>query len=148
MHDEYKATREKTPDELVEQIPAVKEIAEVLGCPLVEMVGFEADDLIGTLAKQAVASGLDVVIVTGDKDLMQLVNENVSIYNPRKAGTEIERLDPQGVEAKFGVPPDKVIDGVLKVGGPGPWGKIAVIVGLVFCVTLGLLARARRTETA
>lgn len=115
-HEAYKATRPKAPDDLVDQIPKVKEIAEALGCPLVEMVGYEADDLIGTLARKAVDNGMDVVVVSGDKDLLQLVNDRVSIYNPRKAGMEIERLDPKGVEEKFGVPPNRVRDVLALMG--------------------------------
>jgi DNA polymerase-1 len=113
---DYKATREPTPDELVQQLPLIKEVAGALGCQLVEMPGFEADDLIATLVRLALDHGLDVVIVSGDKDLMQLVNERVSIYNPRKAGTEIEWLDPPGVKEKFGVTPDKVRDVLALMG--------------------------------
>jgi DNA polymerase-1 len=116
MHKEYKATRDAIPDELVSQLPQLKQIAEVLGCPLVEMPGVEADDLIGTLALKAVEEGLDVVVVSGDKDLMQLVTDRISIYNPRKAGAEIERLDPQGVVEKFGVPPERVRDVLALMG--------------------------------
>ncbi|GAB4320283.1 MAG: DNA polymerase I [Candidatus Zixiibacteriota bacterium] len=115
-YEEYKATREKAPDELIEQLPRVKDLAAALGCPLVELAGYEADDLIATLARQAVDAGCDVVIVSGDKDLMQLVNSHVSIYNPRKAGAEIERLDEQGVEEKFGVPPNRVRDVLALMG--------------------------------
>ncbi len=113
---DYKATREPTPDELVQQLPLIKEVAGALGCQLVEMPGFEADDLIATLVRHAQLHGIDVVIVTGDKDLMQLVNDHVSIYNPRKAGTEIEWLDPAGVKEKFGVTPDKVRDVLALMG--------------------------------
>ncbi|MEW5874030.1 MAG: DNA polymerase I [Candidatus Zixiibacteriota bacterium] len=115
-HKEYKATRVKAPDDFFEQLPKVKELAGILGCRLVEMPGYEADDLIGTLAVRAVDHGLDVVIVTGDKDLMQLVNERVTIYNPRKGGAEIERLDPAGVVEKFGVPPNRVRDVLALMG--------------------------------
>lgn len=116
MHEEYKATRDAIPGELVSQLPQIKQLAEALGCPLVEMPGVEADDLIGTLALKAVEEGLDVVVVSGDKDLMQLVTDRISIYNPRKAGAEIERLDPQGVVEKFGVPPERVRDVLALMG--------------------------------
>ena len=116
LDQQYKATREATPDELIDQLPRVKEVAAALGCPLMEMAGYEADDLIATLARKGVEEGLEIVIVSGDKDLMQLVSDRVSIYNPRKAGAEIERLDPGGVEEKFGVPPDKVRDVLALMG--------------------------------
>lgn len=118
MYPEYKATRDKMPDDMAEQLPRVKELTAALGCPLIEMPGYEADDVIATLAVQAAAKGLDVIMVTGDKDFMQLVTEHITIYNSRrKGGVElIERLDPAGVEEKFGVPPHQVID-VLGLAG-------------------------------
>ncbi|HWO57075.1 MAG TPA: DNA polymerase I [bacterium] len=112
----YKATRPPTPDELVDQLPQVKDVARALGCALIEKPGYEADDLIATLARRAVNENLDVVIVSGDKDLMQLVNDRISIYNPRKAGAEIEWLDPAGVKEKFGVPPAQVRDVLALMG--------------------------------
>ncbi|MEW5702847.1 MAG: DNA polymerase I [Candidatus Zixiibacteriota bacterium] len=116
MFAEYKATRQATPDELIEQMPRVKEMAGALGCPLVEMAGYEADDLIATLTQRAVENDLDVVIVSGDKDLMQLVTDRVSIYNPHKGGAEVEWLDPAGVKEKFGVAPDRVRDVLALMG--------------------------------
>jgi len=118
MYPEYKSTRAKMPDDMAEQLPRVKEVAETLGCPIVEKPGFEADDVIATLAQQAVAGGLDAVIVTGDKDFMQLVTDRITMYNSRRKGgvEQIERLDPAGVEKKFGVPPERVID-VLGLAG-------------------------------
>ncbi|MBI3872265.1 MAG: DNA polymerase I [candidate division Zixibacteria bacterium] len=116
MYAEYKATRQPTPEDLVEQLPLVKEVAGALGCPLIEMAGKEADDLIATLASRAVQADLDVVIVSGDKDLLQLVNDRVTIYNPHKGGAEIERLDPAGVKEKFGVPPERVRDVLALMG--------------------------------
>ncbi|MBD3298624.1 MAG: DNA polymerase I [candidate division Zixibacteria bacterium] len=116
VYEEYKATREKAPDEMIEQLPHLKNLAAALGCPLVELAGYEADDLIATLARKAVDAGCDVVVVSGDKDLMQLVNKHVSIYNPRKAGADIERLDEKGVEEKFGVPPGQVRDVLALMG--------------------------------
>jgi DNA polymerase-1 len=116
MFAEYKATRPPTPDELVEQLPRVKAVATALGCPLIERPGFEADDLIATLTRRAVENDLDVVIVSGDKDLMQLVSDRVSIYNPHKGGSEVEWLNPAGVKEKFGVLPDKVRDVLALMG--------------------------------
>ncbi len=113
---DYKATRQPTPDDLLEQLPVVKDLAGKLGCQLIEMAGYEADDLIATLTKKALQNGFDVVIASGDKDLMQLVGEHVSIYNPRKAGAEVEWLDPAGVKEKFGVPPHQVRDVLALMG--------------------------------
>lgn len=116
LFEDYKANRAPTPDDLKSQIPKVKDVAQSLGCKLIEMPGFEADDLIATLTKKALEHDFDVVIATGDKDLMQLVNDHVSIYNPRKAGAEIEWLDPAGVKEKFGVPPSQVRDVLALMG--------------------------------
>ena len=116
LFEDYKANRPPTPDDLKSQIPKVKDVAQALGCKLIEMAGFEADDLIATLTKKALEHDFDVVIATGDKDLMQLVNDHVSIYNPRKAGAEIEWLDPAGVKEKFGVPPNQVRDVLALMG--------------------------------
>jgi len=116
LYEDYKANRAPTPDDLKSQIPKVKDVAQSLGCKLIEMPGFEADDLIATLTKKALEHDFDVVIATGDKDLMQLVTDHVSIYNPRKAGAEIEWLDPAGVKEKFGVPPHQVRDVLALMG--------------------------------
>jgi len=118
IYPEYKSTRAKMPEEMAEQLPRIKQVAEALGCPVVEMPGYEADDVIATLAVQAAEKEIDAVMVTGDKDFMQLVTDRITIYNSRrKAGVEqIERLDPAGVEKKFGVPPNRVVD-VLGLAG-------------------------------
>jgi DNA polymerase-1 len=109
MYPEYKATREKAPQEMKAQFPWIKEITEALGIPVLEREGFEADDLIGTAAKRAEAQGFDVRIVTGDKDMMQLVSDRVRIYDVSKRGGPVE-IDAAGVEEKFGVPPDRLVD--------------------------------------
>jgi len=80
---EYKSTRARMPDELVAQLPRVAQVVEALNIPRFEMEGYEADDIIGTLAKRAEASGYDVRCVTGDKDFFQLVSDKVKIYAPR-----------------------------------------------------------------
>ena len=118
IYPEYKSTRAKMPDDMAQQLPRVKEVAEALGCPIIEMPGYEADDVIATLAVQAVDKGLDAVLVTGDKDFLQLVTDRITIYNSRRKGgkEEIERLDPAGVKEKFGVPPEQVTD-VLGLAG-------------------------------
>ncbi|MBN1780979.1 DNA polymerase I [bacterium] len=107
---EYKATREKMPDELRDQIPTIRTVVETFSIPIIEKAGFEADDIIGTLAVRGEASGLDVFMVTGDKDFMQLVSPHVKMYSFKRSEGEAEILDPAGVEAKIGLPPEKIID--------------------------------------
>jgi len=106
---EYKATREKAPEEMIAQFPVIKEVTEALGVPLWELVGWEADDLIGTAARVAAEQGLHVRIVSGDKDMMQLVTDTTKIYDISKRGGP-ELIGAAGVEEKFGVPPEKVVD--------------------------------------
>ncbi len=103
---DYKATREAPPDEMIEQFPAIREFVEVLGIPVLELPGYEADDVIGTLATKARAEGIRSVIVSGDKDFFQLVDEDVSVFDPKK---DIEYA-PGDVEEHFGVPPSRVIE--------------------------------------
>lgn len=107
---EYKATRDKTPDELVEQLPDVKAITEALGVRLVEKAGWEADDLIGTLAARGAGEGYDVYIVAGDKDFMQLVSDKVRIFNITRADSDVTVQGVDAVQDKFGVPPEGVVD--------------------------------------
>ena len=106
---DYKATREKMPDEMAEQLPLIDEVVEALGIPMLREDGYEADDVIGTLAKRAEAAGWECLIVTGDKDFMQLVSDRVRLYDVMKKGATTI-VDAAGVEAKFGVPPSQVID--------------------------------------
>ena len=106
MYDQYKATRQKMPDDMIVQLPRIREAVEALGIPRIEVDGFEADDVIGTLAMRAAKEGLDVVMVTGDKDFMQLVGDHICMLVPMKN----ERICPGDVEAKFGVPPSRIID--------------------------------------
>ena len=107
---EYKSTRAKMPDEMSEQLPRIREVAEGMNLPILEVDGFEADDLMGTLAKRAKKEGMEVVLVTGDKDFLQLVDDDVEVLNPRRGGEEPELLDRAGVERKLGVPPEKVTE--------------------------------------
>ena len=110
---DYKAHRRPMPDDLVEQVSWVHEACAALGVPIVTHAGFEADDVIGTLATQAVAAGVDVVVVTGDKDLFQLVSDRVRVFNPRDEGTW---YDDAGVLEKFGARPDQVVDVLALMG--------------------------------
>jgi DNA polymerase I len=113
---DYKATRQKMPDDMSAQLPRLKEVTEALGVTLIEMPGFEADDVMGTLAKQAERGGLMTYLVTADKDLMQLVSPHVNIYSLRKVDNQQEILDAAGVQQKFGVPPGRVIDVLALMG--------------------------------
>ena len=111
-YDQYKAQRAPMPDDLRRQIPAIHEVVRLLGWPVLEVPGIEADDAIGTLARVGAAAGHAVVISTGDKDLAQLVTDRVTLINTMSN----ERLDVAGVLAKFGVPPDRIVDYLTLVG--------------------------------
>ena len=109
-YPDYKATREKMPDEMIGQLPYLWKILESMGIPTLEKPGFEADDIIGTLASMASKENLEVYIVSGDKDFMQLVNENIFLYTPSGRKADIKIYDRNGVIDKWGVPPEKIID--------------------------------------
>ncbi|MEN3336345.1 MAG: polymerase, partial [Acidobacteriota bacterium] len=113
MATDYKANRAPMPSDLAEQIPWVHEACEALGVPILTYERFEADDVIGTLASQAVAAGFEVAIVTGDKDFFQLVHGGLKVYNPRDDGTW---YDAEGVKEKFGVAPHQVVDVLALMG--------------------------------
>ena len=113
-YPEYKAHRPPMPDDLRAQIAPIHEVVKLLGWPVLEVPGIEADDAIGTLARVAVESGHKVVISTGDKDLAQLVNPQVSLINTMAKPPEV--LDVPGVQAKFGVPPERIIDYLTLIG--------------------------------
>ena len=110
---DYKANRPAMPDDLAEQIPYVHRSCEALGVPILSCVGFEADDVIGTVTERAIHEGYHVVIVTGDKDMFQLVHDGVRVFNPRDEGTWYDEV---AVKEKFGVPPHQVVD-VLALTG-------------------------------
>lgn len=111
-YPEYKAQRAPMPDALREQIPLIHEVVKLLGWPVLTVPGIEADDAIGTLAKVAEQSGHQVVISTGDKDLAQLVTTRTTLINTMSN----EKLDVAGVEAKFGVPPERIVDYLTLMG--------------------------------
>lgn len=103
---DYKANRSEPPEELIPQFPLIREATRALNLPVAEMEGFEADDLIAAYAKQGVEAEMEVVIVSSDKDLMQLIRKGVTMLDPMKQKT----IGPNEVVEKFGVGPDKVID--------------------------------------
>src|SRR5262245_38234543 len=108
---EYKATRQKTPQELVDQLPVFERIAKSLGFPLYALRGWEADDVIGTLAGRARAAGPDVFIVTGDEDCLQVVDAHTTIWNPGiGTGGEPVLLGVEAVRERFHCRPDQVIE--------------------------------------
>jgi DNA polymerase-1 len=108
LYDQYKANREAPPEELVPQFPLIRDAVRAFGLLPIEQEGFEADDLIATYAKQAAAAGASVIMVSGDKDLMQLVGNGISMYDPMP-GNE-RRIGRDEVIAKFGVGPERVVD--------------------------------------
>src|SRR5262245_18996370 len=134
---DYKATRERAPTEMVEQLPLIRRVIEAHGVPLFEVEGVEADDVIGTLAKEAEGAGYEVFIVTGDKDFLQLVSERVKLYNVFKQGEPPQIQGLSAVKEKFGTDPVHVIDvlaiqgdssdNVPGVRGIGPKGAVELI---------------------
>ena len=113
---EYKAGRSETPAPFQGQVSLVKEVLEALRIPVVEKPGYEADDVIGTLTKQGRAAGMEVVISTGDRDAFQLVDEHVTVLYPVRGVSEVWRMDPAAVEAKYFVPPAQYRDKAALVG--------------------------------
>ncbi len=103
---EYKANRSKSPDEFKGQVTLIKEVLEALHIPMFEKDGFEADDIIGTLATQAEAQGMEVLICTGDRDALQLVTPTTTVLYPRKGVSDLARMTPEAVQEKYGVTPE------------------------------------------
>jgi DNA polymerase-1 len=112
LYAEYKATRASMPEDLARQIEPIHEAVRHLGWPILMVEGVEADDVIGTLSVQAAARGMNTIVSTGDKDLAQLVNDKVMLINTMSN----EKLDEAGVLAKFGVPPNRIVDYLALVG--------------------------------
>ncbi|CAI6022675.1 DNA polymerase I [Paenibacillus sp. JJ-100] len=109
-YQEYKGGREKTPPELSEQFPLLKELLQGLGIAQFELAGYEADDIIGTLTKRADEAGRQVLVVSGDKDMLQLASDNVHIGLTRKGVTDIELYDPNQIKERYGLSPLQIID--------------------------------------
>ena len=112
IYPQYKANRAPMPEDLARQIAPIHEATQALGWPVLEVEGIEADDVIGTLAREASRQGVRTVVSTGDKDLAQLVDQHVTLVNTMSG----ERLDADGVLAKFGVRPDQIVDFLTLVG--------------------------------
>lgn len=111
--EEYKIHRKPMPDELIDQMPLIKEVVRGYNIPLFEMQGYEADDILATVATKAEDKGYDVYIVTGDKDMLQLVGRHIKIYNVHKEGLI---YDKEKVKERYGVPPERMVDLIALMG--------------------------------
>ncbi|MGZ9583213.1 DNA polymerase I [Paenibacillus marinisediminis] len=109
-YKDYKGGRSKTPSELSEQFPLMKEMLQAIGIAQFELSGYEADDIIGTLTRMADEEGKQMLVVSGDKDMLQLASENVTVVMTRKGVTEIEKYDPAAIEEKYQLKPLQIID--------------------------------------
>ncbi|WP_042202553.1 DNA polymerase I [Paenibacillus camerounensis] len=109
-YEDYKGGRQKTPPELSEQFPLLKGLLRDLGVPQFEINGYEADDIIGTISREADAAGREVMIVSGDKDMLQLASEHTTIALVRKGVTEVELYGPQQIREKYDLTPEQIID--------------------------------------
>ncbi|EFC96246.1 5'-3' exonuclease, SAM domain protein, partial [Hungatella hathewayi DSM 13479] len=112
MFEQYKGTRKPMPEELHEQVDLMKEVLGAMEVPILTMAGFEADDILGTVAKESQAKGVEVVVVSGDRDLLQLADEHIKIRIPKtsRGGTEIKDYYPEDVKNEYHVTPKEFID--------------------------------------
>jgi len=146
----YKGTRDKTPEEFKGQVPLIEEILAALHIPALSKDNFEADDILATLAQQARDAGMEVLVCSGDRDTFQLVNEQVTVLYPVKGVSELARMTPEAVEAKYGVPPHRYPDLAALVGEtsdnlpgvPGVGPKTAAKWIAAYGGLEGILARA------
>jgi DNA polymerase-1 len=116
VYAEYKAHRPRMPEDLVAQIARVREMIRLLGIPIVEQEGVEADDLIGSLAKEAERDGAEACVLTGDKDFYQLVSDRIRLLVPKGKGAEHATIDRSGVRERFGVEPEEMVDLLALMG--------------------------------
>src|SRR4051794_40615456 len=115
---DYKATRSETPTDFKGQVSLIKEVLEALAVPMVEAAGFEADDVIATLATQAAADAMDVLVVTGDRDALQLVDDRVTVLMTRRGISDMTRFTPEEVGAKYDLTPTQYPDFAAVRGDP------------------------------
>ena len=115
-YKDYKAHRPPMPEDLVRQLPIIRELLRVLGVPIVEQDGVEADDIVGTLAVEAARAGATVWILTSDKDFYQIVTDRIRLLSPRGRGEAVETVDRAAVRARFGVDPEQMIDLLALMG--------------------------------
>ena len=116
LFDDYKANRQKMPDEISFQIPILKEIISYLGVELIEKPGYEADDIMGSLSKIAESKDVESFIVSGDKDMLQMVNKNIFVYAPGNRFKPTTKFQKEEVKNKMGVYPDRVVDLLSLIG--------------------------------
>jgi DNA polymerase-1 len=138
LFEEYKATRKKMPDELIEQMPLIKEVLESLNIATLAMEGFEADDIIATLTGGMSGNDEEIIIVSSDKDILQLVSDNVKVMALKKGITDTVLYDEKQVVEKFGVTPDKIkellalmgdsSDNIPGISGIGPKTALELII--------------------
>lgn len=117
-YDGYKAKRVKAPDELYEQIPRTKEVLKAFNIPVFEKEGFEADDIIGTIAKKIGKKGVEVLIITGDLDTLQLIDKNIRVYTPKKGLIDTIIYGEKEVEERYGLKVSQMIDYKALRGDP------------------------------
>jgi DNA polymerase-1 len=142
LYPAYKATREKMPDDLRPQIERIRQLVDAFNIPRLEMEGYEADDVLGTVARQITAQGLGVKIITGDRDLLQLVDERTAVYI---AGDDKTFITPADVQAsKFGVLPEQVVDYKAIVGDTSD--NIPGVPGVGEKTALGLLTKFKTLD--
>ena len=115
-YSEYKAKRNKTPDEFSSQLPLIERLLDALHIPFLKKPGYEADDIIGTLVTQAVADDMDVLIVSGDRDSFQLVSDRATVLYPMRGVSDLARMTPEAVQDKYGVPPERYPEIAALVG--------------------------------
>jgi len=117
-YEEYKAKRPKAPDELYEQIPRAKEVLQAFSIPILEKEGFEADDIIGTLAKKFTKNDVETLVITGDLDTLQLVNNKIKVYTMKKGLVDTVIYGKREVEERYGLKPEQMIDYKALRGDP------------------------------
>jgi len=110
IYESYKGTRQKTPSELSEQFPLVRQVLDAFGIQVIELENYEADDIIGTLSRVADANGIETLVVSGDKDLLQLVSENVHTVLTKRGITEVDHYDSNAVYERYGLTPAQIVD--------------------------------------
>jgi len=115
MYADYKAHRPDTPDDLIKQFPVIDELIKAFPIPILRIPEVEADDVLASLAKRAAESGMEAIVCSGDKDMLQIVGDGISVYDPYKGGTG-QRYNRDEVIERYGVPPERVVDAMALIG--------------------------------